>query len=142
MFKKLNLTQHSRYCLEWVVGCWGHQLIWTPIFFTFIFNFIASFVSSLPDKFVSIGLLRVFFFHFIYIYIFFRRHPLKKIDLSLARPLDEMERGVVQMAETTEKIPLWIIGTVTGISVIGLVGIFFYGSYSRFIYVLIGWTEL
>ena len=45
---------------------------------------------------------------------------------------------MVQMAETTEKIPLWIIGTVTGISVIGLVGIFFYGSYSRFIYVLIG----
>nr|YP_009353233.1 photosystem II protein J [Passiflora edulis]YP_009483923.1 photosystem II protein J [Passiflora cincinnata]YP_009501095.1 photosystem II protein J [Passiflora laurifolia]YP_009501172.1 photosystem II protein J [Passiflora ligularis]YP_009501249.1 photosystem II protein J [Passiflora nitida]YP_009501483.1 photosystem II protein J [Passiflora quadrangularis]YP_009501560.1 photosystem II protein J [Passiflora serratodigitata]YP_009501637.1 photosystem II protein J [Passiflora vitifolia]YP_0 len=33
------------------------------------------------------------------------------------------------MADTT-RIPLWIIGTVVGIAVIGLVGIFFYGSYS------------
>lgn len=50
--------------------------------------------------------------------------------LSLARPLDEMGREVGQMAETTGRIPLWIIGTVTSILVIGLVGIFFYGSYS------------
>ena len=34
------------------------------------------------------------------------------------------------MADTTGRIPLWIIGTVTGIPVIGLIGIFFYGSYS------------
>ena len=34
------------------------------------------------------------------------------------------------MADTTGRIPLWIIGTVTGIVVIGLIGIFFYGSYS------------
>ena len=34
------------------------------------------------------------------------------------------------MADTTGRIPLWIIGTVTGILVIGLIGIFFYGSYS------------
>uniref|UniRef100_UPI0030E4FF19 photosystem II protein J n=1 Tax=Hedysarum lehmannianum TaxID=1402432 RepID=UPI0030E4FF19 len=34
------------------------------------------------------------------------------------------------MADTTGRIPLWIIGTVTGIVVIGLLGIFFYGSYS------------
>ncbi|PRQ15694.1 putative photosystem II [Rosa chinensis] len=37
---------------------------------------------------------------------------------------------VGQMADTTGRIPLWIIGTVTGIVVIGLIGIFFYGSYS------------
>lgn len=41
-----------------------------------------------------------------------------------------MGREVGQMAETTGRIPLWLIGTVTGILVIGLVGIFFYGSYS------------
>ncbi|KAK9662553.1 hypothetical protein RND81_O014500 [Saponaria officinalis] len=29
-----------------------------------------------------------------------------------------------------EGFPLWIIGTVAGILVIGLIGIFFYGSYS------------
>ncbi|KAH0437228.1 hypothetical protein IEQ34_026279 [Dendrobium chrysotoxum] len=34
------------------------------------------------------------------------------------------------MADTTGRIPLWLIGTVTGIPVIGLIGIFFYGSYS------------
>nr|BBN66934.1 photosystem II protein J [Sequoiadendron giganteum] len=28
------------------------------------------------------------------------------------------------------RIPLWLIGTFTGIIVIGLIGIFFYGSYS------------
>jgi photosystem II PsbJ protein len=32
------------------------------------------------------------------------------------------------MADT--RIPLWVIGTVAGILVIGLIGIFFYGSYS------------
>ena len=30
------------------------------------------------------------------------------------------------MADTTGRIPLWIIGTVTGITVIGLIGIFSY----------------
>jgi len=34
------------------------------------------------------------------------------------------------MADTTGRIPLWIIGIVTGITVIDLIGIFFYGSYS------------
>nr|QQP00241.1 photosystem II protein J [Selaginella nipponica] len=34
------------------------------------------------------------------------------------------------MANTTGRIPLWLVGTVVGTLVIGLVGIFFYGSYS------------
>nr|YP_010451988.1 photosystem II protein J [Ephedra americana]YP_010453527.1 photosystem II protein J [Ephedra rupestris]QXG15957.1 photosystem II protein J [Ephedra americana]QXG18165.1 photosystem II protein J [Ephedra rupestris] len=34
------------------------------------------------------------------------------------------------MADTTGRISLWLVGTVTGILVISLVGIFFYGSYS------------
>jgi|UniRef100_Q9THZ1 photosystem II PsbJ protein len=34
------------------------------------------------------------------------------------------------MADTTGRIPLWLISTVTGTLVIGLMGIFFYGSYS------------
>ena len=38
----------------------------------------------------------------------------------------EEGREVGQMAETTRRIPLWIIG----IPVIGLVGTFFYGLYS------------
>jgi photosystem II PsbJ protein len=29
------------------------------------------------------------------------------------------------MADTTGRIPLWVIGTVAGILVIGLIGIFF-----------------
>ncbi|PHT97347.1 Photosystem II reaction center protein J [Capsicum chinense] len=35
------------------------------------------------------------------------------------------------MADTTRRIPLWIIGIVAGILVIDLIGIFFYGSYSE-----------
>nr|YP_009869801.1 photosystem II protein J [Tristicha trifaria]YP_010498636.1 photosystem II protein J [Terniopsis yongtaiensis]YP_010953845.1 photosystem II protein J [Terniopsis sessilis]YP_010954237.1 photosystem II protein J [Terniopsis daoyinensis]YP_010954315.1 photosystem II protein J [Terniopsis filiformis]YP_010954393.1 photosystem II protein J [Terniopsis heterostaminata]QKJ81741.1 photosystem II protein J [Tristicha trifaria]UWR82599.1 photosystem II protein J [Terniopsis yongtaiensis]WMV00701. len=34
------------------------------------------------------------------------------------------------MADTTGRIPLWLIGFVVGTIVIGLLGIFFYGSYS------------
>nr|YP_011033890.1 photosystem II protein J [Gueldenstaedtia verna]WRI15691.1 photosystem II protein J [Gueldenstaedtia verna] len=34
------------------------------------------------------------------------------------------------MANTFGRVPLWIIGSVTGIAVIGLIGLFFYGSYS------------
>lgn len=34
------------------------------------------------------------------------------------------------MAETTGRIPLWLIGTLTGIPVIGSIGLFFSGSYS------------
>jgi len=30
---------------------------------------------------------------------------------------------------TTGRIPLWLIGTVAGTAVLGLLGIFFYGSY-------------
>nr|YP_009057674.1 photosystem II protein J [Retrophyllum piresii]YP_009379929.1 photosystem II protein J [Dacrycarpus imbricatus]QYB20698.1 photosystem II protein J [Acmopyle pancheri]QYB21364.1 photosystem II protein J [Falcatifolium taxoides]AIC07413.1 photosystem II protein J [Retrophyllum piresii]QHX99647.1 photosystem II protein J [Dacrycarpus imbricatus]BAX56457.1 photosystem II protein J [Dacrycarpus imbricatus] len=34
------------------------------------------------------------------------------------------------MTDTTGRIPLWLIGTLTGTLVIGLLGLFFYGSYS------------
>nr|YP_009515178.1 photosystem II protein J [Isoetes cangae]YP_009515261.1 photosystem II protein J [Isoetes serracarajensis]AVH80005.1 photosystem II protein J [Isoetes cangae]AVH80088.1 photosystem II protein J [Isoetes cangae]AVH80171.1 photosystem II protein J [Isoetes serracarajensis] len=34
------------------------------------------------------------------------------------------------MANTTGRIPLWLIGTVVGTLVIGPVGISFYGPYS------------
>nr|YP_009673851.1 photosystem II protein J [Cuscuta bonafortunae]QDF46583.1 photosystem II protein J [Cuscuta bonafortunae] len=34
------------------------------------------------------------------------------------------------MTYTTGRIPLWIISTLTGILIISLIGIFFYGSYS------------
>jgi len=30
---------------------------------------------------------------------------------------------------TTGRIPLWLVGTVVGIVALGLVGLFFYGSY-------------
>ncbi|CAN4116018.1 unnamed protein product [Withania somnifera] len=33
------------------------------------------------------------------------------------------------MTDTTGRITLWIISTVFGILVIGLIGLFFYGSY-------------
>jgi photosystem II PsbJ protein len=41
-----------------------------------------------------------------------------------------MWRKVGEMADTTGRIPLWLIGTLKGILVIGLIGVFFYGSYS------------
>ena len=56
-------------------------------------------------------------------------HNYRRLSRSLARPPDEMWRKVGQMADTTGRIPLWLVGTVTGILVIGLIGIFFYGSY-------------
>uniref|UniRef100_F6I187 Photosystem II reaction center protein J n=1 Tax=Vitis vinifera TaxID=29760 RepID=F6I187_VITVI len=34
------------------------------------------------------------------------------------------------MADAMGRIPLWLIGTIIGILAIGLIGIFFYGSYS------------
>nr|QUG10424.1 photosystem II protein J [Hymenophyllum coreanum] len=34
------------------------------------------------------------------------------------------------MANTTGRIPLWLIGTIAGILVLGLLGTFFYGAYS------------
>nr|YP_009673672.1 photosystem II protein J [Cuscuta carnosa]QDF46388.1 photosystem II protein J [Cuscuta carnosa] len=34
------------------------------------------------------------------------------------------------MTDTTGRIPLWIISTLIGILIIGLIGLFFYGSYS------------
>jgi photosystem II PsbJ protein len=30
---------------------------------------------------------------------------------------------------TTGRVPLWLVGTVAGLLAIGLVGVFFYGSY-------------
>ncbi|KAG4140076.1 hypothetical protein ERO13_D07G234250v2 [Gossypium hirsutum] len=36
------------------------------------------------------------------------------------------------MADATRRIPLWIIGTVIGIPMTGLISIFFYGSYFGF----------
>nr|YP_010291029.1 photosystem II protein J [Juncus bufonius]ULQ66619.1 photosystem II protein J [Juncus bufonius] len=41
-----------------------------------------------------------------------------------------MWRKVEKMADTTGRIPLWFIGAVAGTLVIGLIGVFFYGSYS------------
>jgi photosystem II PsbJ protein len=35
-----------------------------------------------------------------------------------------MWRKVGETADTTRRIPLWLIGTVTGILVIGLIGVF------------------
>jgi photosystem II PsbJ protein len=41
-------------------------------------------------------------------------------------------RRAAQMSNvgTTGRIPLWLIGTVAGIAVLTVVGLFFYGSYS------------
>ena len=30
---------------------------------------------------------------------------------------------------TTGRIPLWLVGTLIGIAALGIVGVFFYGSY-------------
>lgn len=32
--------------------------------------------------------------------------------------------------ETTGRIPLWLIGTIVGIAALGILTLFFYGSYS------------
>nr|YP_010700094.1 photosystem II protein J [Colacium mucronatum]WCH63240.1 photosystem II protein J [Colacium mucronatum] len=33
-------------------------------------------------------------------------------------------------SRTTGRIPLWLVGTLAGIAAIGLLALFFYGSYS------------
>lgn len=44
---------------------------------------------------------------------------------------DIFELNNIFMANTgvTGRIPLWLVGVVVGIAAIGLVGVFFYGSY-------------
>lgn len=32
--------------------------------------------------------------------------------------------------ETTGRIPLWVIGTIVGVAALGLLTLFFYGSYT------------
>ncbi|KAK8945593.1 Photosystem II reaction center protein J [Platanthera guangdongensis] len=46
-------------------------------------------------------------------------------QMSISQRADKGE-----MTNTTGRIPLWLIGTVTGILMINLIDIFFYGSYS------------
>ncbi|AGY61400.1 photosystem I protein J (plastid) [Lotharella oceanica] len=36
----------------------------------------------------------------------------------------------IQFSGTTGRIPLWLVGLVVGTLALGLLGIFFYGSYS------------
>ena len=39
------------------------------------------------------------------------------------------EKYIMSNTGTTGRIPLWLVGTVVGIAAIGLLAIFFYGSY-------------
>ena len=34
------------------------------------------------------------------------------------------------MSATTARIPLWIVGTLAGLAIVTVLGIFFYGSYT------------
>ena len=38
---------------------------------------------------------------------------------------------------TTGRIPLWFVGTVAGLAALGLLTIFFYGSYVGFVFFLL-----
>ncbi len=46
--------------------------------------------------------------------------------------LSEYQKQGERMSNTgtTGRIPLWLVGTVAGLAVITLVGVFFYGAYS------------
>lgn len=46
--------------------------------------------------------------------------------------LSEYQKQGEKMSNTgtTGRIPLWLVGTVAGLAVITLVGVFFYGAYS------------
>ena len=46
--------------------------------------------------------------------------------------LSEYQKEGEKMSNTgtTGRIPLWLVGTVAGLAVITLVGVFFYGAYS------------
>nr|YP_009256862.1 J protein of photosystem II [Roya obtusa]ANI25956.1 J protein of photosystem II [Roya obtusa] len=62
--------------------------------------------------------------HFIIFYL--------RLSLSGVKTSNAHLKGVSQMSNvgTTGRIPLWLVGTVAGLAVITIVGIFFYGSYS------------
>lgn len=51
---------------------------------------------------------------------------LLKIKLNLK---NLARKKLMSNTGTTGRIPLWLVGTVVGIAAIGLVSIFFYGSY-------------
>ena len=36
---------------------------------------------------------------------------------------------IMSNIETTGRVPLWLLGTAAGLAAIGLLGVFFYGSY-------------
>lgn len=51
--------------------------------------------------------------------------------LILSQDFHTHLKGVEQMSNvgTSGRIPLWLVGTVAGLLALGLVGLFFYGSY-------------
>jgi len=34
------------------------------------------------------------------------------------------------MADTSRRVPLWLVGVVGGLAILSLIGVFIYGSYS------------
>lgn len=111
-----NQTRMNK-VLNWIVP------VYTGVYYSFLYlPFYFPIISSIEIKRI-VGIL---------LSHSERYHPYNYpwLFLCLAWPLDEMWRKVGEMADTTGRIPLWLIGTVTGIPVIGLIGVFFYGSYS------------
>jgi len=55
-----------------------------------------------------------------------------RLSESLAKTSNADLKGAEQMSNvgTTGRIPLWLVGTVAGVLVITLLGLFFYGAYS------------
>jgi len=97
--------------------------VYTGVYYSFLYLlFYFPIISSIDRKTIN----RILLSHLE------RYHPLYYpwLFLSRAWPLDEMWRKVEKMADTTGRIPLWLIGAVAGTLVIGLIGVFFYGSYS------------
>ena len=62
-------------------------------------------------------------------YLLDKRHRYEKSNTE--KSTTTVYQGDLDMSNTgtTGRIPLWLVGTVAGLAVITIVGIFFYGSY-------------
>jgi photosystem II PsbJ protein len=49
--------------------------------------------------------------------------------LSIKKILNLFSNIIMSNTGTTGRIPLWLVGVVAGVAAIGLLAIFFYGSY-------------
>jgi len=63
------------------------------------------------------------------LYLPFYSQVIFLINIALIYYLFKEYQTIMSNIETTGRVPLWLLGTAAGLAAIGLLGVFFYGSY-------------